>query len=133
MIGLIGTRHDSLAPIQGFNRFFEVCKLLIFNKLVGERGFEPPTPWSRTKSRTKSKCFIWRRLGARKPFFFSPQLYRVVPKARTIFASQIYWLRTDHHVRSTTMPTIYPTPNPCQPGSAFMFHCGWETGVGPFT
>jgi len=38
-------------------------------------------PWSRTKSRAKSKCFIWRRLGTRKPLFFSPQLYLVVPNA----------------------------------------------------
>src|SRR6266403_5123867 len=27
------------------------CKLLIHKKLVGERGFEPPTPWSRTWGR----------------------------------------------------------------------------------
>jgi hypothetical protein len=31
----------------------------------------------------KSKCFIGRRLGARKPLFFSPQLYRVVPNLRS--------------------------------------------------
>ena len=44
--------------------------------LVGERGFEPPTPWSRTMKFKNSKCFIWCRLGTRKPFFLSLQLYR---------------------------------------------------------
>ena len=49
--------------------------------MVGERGFEPPTPWSRTKSRSKSKCFIWCRLGlgARAPFFLSLSCTEVVP------------------------------------------------------
>ena len=50
-----------------------LCKLL--KRLVGERGFEPPTPWSRTKSRSKSKSFIRCRLGARKPVLLLPQLY----------------------------------------------------------
>ena len=36
--------------------------------------------YSRTKRRSQSKCFIWRRLGASKPLFFSLELYRVVPK-----------------------------------------------------
>ena len=27
------------------------------------------------------RCFIRRRLGARKPLFFSPQLYRIVPRS----------------------------------------------------
>src|SRR6266446_4127659 len=43
--------------------------------LVGERGFEPPTT-SRTKRRSKSKCFTWCRLGSRDPLFFSPELRR---------------------------------------------------------
>src|SRR5512133_3210776 len=43
-------------------------------EMVGERSFEPPTSWSRTKSGPKSKRFICRRLGAREPFLFSPQL-----------------------------------------------------------
>jgi hypothetical protein len=35
---------------SGFlNRGKNTCKLLIL--LVGERGFEPPTPWSRTRFR----------------------------------------------------------------------------------
>src|SRR2546427_2729462 len=33
---------------QGFFQFFIARKLLTHKKLVGERGFEPPTPWSRT-------------------------------------------------------------------------------------
>src|SRR5713226_970928 len=41
-------RSDPLALDQGFAPVFILCKLLIYNKLVGERGFEPPTPWSRT-------------------------------------------------------------------------------------
>jgi hypothetical protein len=44
--------------------------------MVGERGFEPPTPWSRTREFKNPKCFIWCRLGARTLFFLSPQLYR---------------------------------------------------------
>jgi hypothetical protein len=36
---------------QGFFQFFISCNYLIFNKMVGERGFEPPTPWSRTWGR----------------------------------------------------------------------------------
>jgi len=39
--------------------------------VVGASGFEPPTSWSRKMQSTKSKCFIWRRLGVRKPFFLS--------------------------------------------------------------
>jgi len=31
--------------------------------MVGERGFEPPTPWSRTRSKSNSKCFTRCRLG----------------------------------------------------------------------
>ena len=49
------------------------CKLLV---LVGERGFEPPTPWSRTKYFKHSKCFIRCRLGARKTTLSLPQLSR---------------------------------------------------------
>src|ERR1700675_3750893 len=29
------------------------CPYLILNELVGERGFEPPTPWSRTRCSTR--------------------------------------------------------------------------------
>src|ERR1700681_2897976 len=29
------------------------CNYLILKKLVGERGFEPPTPWSRTRCSTR--------------------------------------------------------------------------------
>jgi hypothetical protein len=33
-------------------------------------------PWSRTKSRSKYECFIWRRLGTTKLTFSPPHLYR---------------------------------------------------------
>ena len=49
-------------------------------RLVGERGFEPPTPWSRSREGQKSKCFIWCRIEAKNQSFFrlsvGPQLYR---------------------------------------------------------
>jgi hypothetical protein len=70
------------------NEAFEVCTSS--TSVLAKPNFTPPqtittSPLSfdclaRTKSSTKSKCFTWRRLGARKPLFFSPQLYRVVPK-----------------------------------------------------
>src|ERR1017187_5036628 len=44
--------------------------------MVGERGFEPPTPWSRTKCKSKSKCFIWCRLGTKDRTFSHLQMYR---------------------------------------------------------
>src|SRR5215469_8829867 len=53
-----------------------MCQVRTTRDLVGERGFEPPTPWSRTKSRSKSKCFIRCRLGAGKRVLLSPQSYR---------------------------------------------------------
>ena len=49
-------------------------KQLRNRRMVGERGFEPPTPWSRTKNSKNSKCFIWCRLGARKSRSFSPSV-----------------------------------------------------------
>jgi len=49
-------------------------------RMVGERGLEPPTPWFRTRWNPKSKCFIWYRLGTKEPDFLSPsnvpKLYR---------------------------------------------------------
>jgi hypothetical protein len=45
-----GTVDENVAvKALGFHRFQQhgFCKLLIL--LVGERGFEPPTPWSRTR------------------------------------------------------------------------------------
>lgn len=67
-----------VAPEAGWNPQQQeeaaTCKLL--EVMVGERGLEPPTPWSRTKSWSKSKCFIRCCLRARKPFLLSPQLYR---------------------------------------------------------
>lgn len=39
---------EPLALCQGFSSDFISRNCLIFNKMVGERGFEPPTPWSRT-------------------------------------------------------------------------------------
>jgi hypothetical protein len=49
---------DPLVAAKRCLAFFVRCKLLDPNELVGERGFEPPTPWSRTKMRLRSKCFI---------------------------------------------------------------------------
>ena len=50
---------------------FGFCEFRLATRLIAIL-----TPWSRTKSRTKSKCFIWRRLGTRKPLFLSFHLYR---------------------------------------------------------
>jgi len=36
---------------QGFMPVVIACNLLIYKELVRERGFEPPTPWSRTWGR----------------------------------------------------------------------------------
>jgi len=44
--------------------------------MVGERGFEPPTPWSRTMKTKNSKCFIWCRLREQPTSFSLAQLYR---------------------------------------------------------
>src|ERR1017187_5209291 len=44
--------------------------------MVGERGFEPPTPWSRTKCKSKSQCFIWCRLGTKNRTFSHLQMYQ---------------------------------------------------------
>ena len=38
---------------QGFMPVVIACNLLIYKELVGERGFEPPTPWSRTRCSTR--------------------------------------------------------------------------------
>ena len=46
------------------------CELLML--LVGERGFEPPTPWSRTERKSNPKCFDWCRLGAKNLTFSRP-------------------------------------------------------------
>src|SRR5437588_5083478 len=37
------------------------------DKMVGARGFEPPTPWSRTRKSKIHKCRIWCRLRDRWP------------------------------------------------------------------
>ena len=53
------------------------CKFL--KGLVGERGFEPPAPWSRTMKLQTPKYFIWCRLGAAYLLFSRsvvPILYR---------------------------------------------------------
>ena len=58
-VRLVHFAASALIELAGFgcykfdySRFFgepkDGCKLLIL--LVGERGFEPPTPWSRTRS-----------------------------------------------------------------------------------
>src|ERR1035437_4169543 len=46
--------------------------------MVGERGFEPPTPWSRTGKLQNPKCFAWCRLGAGKPFFLLPSIVPIL-------------------------------------------------------
>ena len=49
------------------------CKLLIL--LVGERGFEPPTPWSRTRCSTRlshSPTWVAERIVGALPGAFSP-------------------------------------------------------------
>jgi len=50
---------------------------MILNDLVGERGFEPPTPGPRTMKLQHSKCFIWCRLGSSG---YPYSLSSVVPK-----------------------------------------------------
>ncbi len=44
------------------------------------KKIETIVPRSGTKKESTSKCFIWRRLGAKKPVFFSlcTELYRLV-------------------------------------------------------
>jgi len=65
---------ESLSSRMGAPARSQDCKLL--KELVGERGFEPPTPWSRTTKSKHSKCFIWCRLGTRKTTLSLPQLSR---------------------------------------------------------
>ena len=48
--------------------------------MVGERGFEPPTPLVPNYQGQNSKCFTWCRLGTRTPFFLSLSCTEVVPK-----------------------------------------------------
>jgi hypothetical protein len=54
-------KSDSLVLAQGVFQFSVARKLFIYNKLVGERGFEPPTPWSRNGIR-ESCCMFFNLL-----------------------------------------------------------------------
>lgn len=51
-------------------------------RLVGREDLNLRTPWSRTKSRSQSKCFIWRRLGAGKPLVSRLNCTEFVPRWR---------------------------------------------------
>src|SRR3984957_6359634 len=44
-------REPGLKPEGRFSNLYRVCKVL--KLMVGERGFEPPTPWSRTRCSTR--------------------------------------------------------------------------------
>ena len=67
-------RHMNVSPFGSPQT--PVNSAVVEDKSVVRPGLGRPIPWSRTRCRAKSKCFIWRRLGARKPLFLSLQLYR---------------------------------------------------------
>ena len=53
----------------------EICCNRLILKMVGERGFEPPTPWSRTRCSTRlshSPTRVVERIGGALPGAFFP-------------------------------------------------------------
>jgi hypothetical protein len=52
-----------------------VCKLLVLKEVVGAKGFEPSTSWSRTKDTQSHIRFSWRRLRDQDHFFPLSYLY----------------------------------------------------------
>jgi hypothetical protein len=78
----------------------------ISSLMVGERGFEPPTPWSRTERRSNPKCFNWCRLGAETPNFLSPSIVLLVPSRFGSFQLKINGL----HRRLLSVPYWRPPP-----------------------
>jgi hypothetical protein len=50
-----------------------VCKLLVLKEVVGAKGFEPSTSWSRTTNNKSHIRFNWRRL--RDQDHYSPLAY----------------------------------------------------------
>ena len=51
LVFLEGSYSYNFDYMRDFSDFWKGCKLLKI--LVGERGFEPPTPWSRTRCSTR--------------------------------------------------------------------------------
>jgi ABC-type amino acid transport substrate-binding protein len=59
---------------QAVSGYKSVCKLLVLKEVVGAKGFEPSTSWSRTGSFENPKSCRWCRIGTKTTFLQTPQL-----------------------------------------------------------
>ena len=81
--------HKTCVVGAEFARTSRIKSNRISSLMVGERGFEPPTPWSRTERRSNPKCFNWCRLGAKTPNLLSPLTILFVPNRFCLFPLEI--------------------------------------------
>src|ERR1022692_5084985 len=81
---------------------------MTLNKLVGERGFEPPTPLVPNYESTNSKCFIWCRLGNSVPLFLSLSCTEVVPSPAHLFTAADSRSNPTLHQSSAAQPEFLP-------------------------